>query len=452
MLRMAPGRPAAIRRAANSCEQTNVPFSTMSTTDRHPFGLSSAAATGKLPAAVFTRTPTAPSEASTVSNAAVTDSGCRTSIATAAARPPTASMAATPRARCASSRLAMATAAPSRANSTAMALPRPVPPPVTRTTSPSNVLGGSIVVPSGGGSGSAMGPCRTPRLDRQRPCSPCVGLPTQQSMATDATDTVLLEIDGSIATVTLNRPDRLNAWSWEMGMALAERMEAIAENRDVRAVVLRGAGRSFCAGIDLKREVRDRIVGRSPAEKVLNYYHRYRGSHRRTQGIEAIPQPIVVAIHGHCLGAGFEIAMLGDIRLAAEGTVFGCPEVKIGVAIDCGLDLRLAQEVGASWAKWLTLTGRRIDADRAFQLGIVQEVYPEDQVVAAATGLAREIAANAPLAVQAVKRTVDRHANRGLDEALDFEALNAAVGFVSDDLVEGFTSGREKRPARFEGK
>jgi enoyl-CoA hydratase/carnithine racemase len=271
-------------------------------------------------------------------------------------------------------------------------------------------------------------------------------------MPTDATDTVLLEIDGPVATVTFNRPDRLNAWSWEMGMALAERMEAIAANRDVRAVVLRGAGRSFCAGIDLKPDVRDRIVGRSPAEKVLNYYHRYRGSHRRTQGIEAIPQPIVVAIHGHCLGAGFEIAMLGDIRLAAEGTVFGCPEVKIGVAIDCGLDLRLAQEVGPSWAKWLTLTARRFDATLAHRLGLVQEVHPADALFAKAHELAAEIAGNAPLAVQATKRTIDLFADRGLDDALRFEAMNAAVGFVSEDLVEGFAAGREKRPARFEGK
>src|SRR5262245_48993137 len=163
MLRMAPGRPAAIRRAANSCEQTNVPFSTMSTTDRHPFGLSSAAATGKLPAALFTRTPTAPSSCSTASNAAATDSGCRTSIARPTARPPTASTAATPRARWPSSRLATATAAPSRANSTAIALPRPVPPPVTSTTSSSNVPGGSIAVPSGGGSGRAMDELVAPR-------------------------------------------------------------------------------------------------------------------------------------------------------------------------------------------------------------------------------------------------------------------------------------------------
>jgi enoyl-CoA hydratase len=268
----------------------------------------------------------------------------------------------------------------------------------------------------------------------------------------DLDDAVLLEVQDHIAFVTLNRPDRLNAWSWEMGMALFQRFEQIAVNPEVRVVLLRGNGRAFCSGIDLKPDVRDRIVGRSPAEKVMSYYQRYRGSHRRTRFIESVPQPVIAAIHGYCLGAGFEIAMLSDIRLAAEGTQFGCPEVKIGVAIDCGLDLRLAQEIGPSWAKWLTLTGRRIDAARALQLGVVQEVHPAEQLVEAATALARELAANAPLAVQAVKRTIDRHANRGLDEALDFEALNAAVGFVSDDLVEGFAAGREKRPTRFEGK
>ena len=224
------------------------------------------------------------------------------------------------------------------------------------------------------------------------------------------------------------------------------------EPRRARGRAARGTGASFCAGVDLKPDVRDRIVGRSPAEKVLNYYHRYRGSHRRTQGIEAIPQPIIVAIHGHCLGAGFEIAMLADIRLAAEGTVFGCPEVKIGVAIDCGLDLRLAQEVGPSWAKWMTLTGASLRCGPRPPPRPGAGGPSADAPVAAATGSPREIAANAPLAVQATKRTIDRHADRGLDEALGFEALNAAVGFVSEDLVEGFAAGREKRPPRFEGK
>ncbi len=271
-------------------------------------------------------------------------------------------------------------------------------------------------------------------------------------MADDFTDAVTVEIDAHVALVSLNRPERMNAWSSPMGMALFQQMEAIADNPEVRAVVLKGNGRAFCSGVDLKPDVSGRIVGRSPAEKVMNYFHRYRGSHRRTQFIEGMPQPIIAAIHGYCLGAGLEIAMLADLRLAAAGTQFGCPEVKIGVAIDCGLDLRLAREIGPAWAKWLTLTGRRIDADRAFQLGLVQEVHPPEHLVDVALALAKEIAANAPLAVQAVKRTIDLHANRGLDDALKFEALSAAVGFVSEDLIEGFAAGREKRSANFEGK
>jgi enoyl-CoA hydratase/carnithine racemase len=265
-------------------------------------------------------------------------------------------------------------------------------------------------------------------------------------------DAVTLDVEGTVATVSLNRPERLNAWSFEMGAALHARMEEVAASRDVRVVVLRGNGRAFCAGVDLKPDVRDRIVGRSPAEKVLNYYQRYRGSHRRTRFIEEMPQPIVVALHGHCLGAGFEIAMLADVRVAAEGTVFGCPEVRIGVAIDCGLDMRLAEEVGPAWAKWMTLTGRRFDAAQAFRLGLLQEVFPADRLDEEARKLAEEIAANAPLAVQATKRTIDQWSKRGLDDALRYEAMSAAVGFVSDDLVEGFTAGREKRPPRFEGK
>lgn len=271
-------------------------------------------------------------------------------------------------------------------------------------------------------------------------------------MPDETNDAVLLEIDGHVATVSFDRPDRLNAWNWEMGQQLHRHMEAIAANPDVRAVILRGNGRAFCAGIDLKPDVRERIVGRSPAEKVLGYYQRYRGSHRRTRAIEETPQPIIVAIHGYCLGAGLEVAMLGDFRVAAEGTQFGCPEARIGVPIDCGLDMRLAAEVGPAWAKWLTFSGRRIDAAKALQIGLVQDVFPEGQLFDEARKIADEIAANAPLAVQAIKRTIDMFADRGLDDALRFEAMNAAVGFVSEDLLEGFASGREKRTPRFEGK
>src|SRR5215813_6698570 len=152
---MAPGFCAAIRRVANSREQLKVPFSTMSVTARQPFGLSSCAATGKLPAALLTSTLTGPSSRSTWSNAAAMASGSRTSIATPIASAPTSCTAAIPAARCSWPRLATAIAAPSRANSIAIALPKPVPAPVIRTTSPAKVPAGNIAVPNAGGSATA---------------------------------------------------------------------------------------------------------------------------------------------------------------------------------------------------------------------------------------------------------------------------------------------------------
>ena len=144
--------------------------------------------------------------------------------------------------------------------------------------------------------------------------------------------------------------------------------------------------------------------------------------------------------------------MLGDIRLAAEGTVFGAPEVQIGVAIDGGLDMRLAEEIGPGWAKWITLTGQRFDAAKALAIGLIQEIHPPELLLSQARALAEEIAANAPLAVQGTKRTINIWAKRGLSDALKFEAMSTATCFVSEDLLEGYAAGREKRRTQFEGK
>ena len=267
-----------------------------------------------------------------------------------------------------------------------------------------------------------------------------------------ADDLVTLDRDGDVAIVSLNRPERLNAYGWEMGAALVQRMEEVAADAAVHAVVLRGSGRAFCAGLDFTSDVRERIQGRSAAERVRNYYQRFRGSHRRMQLIEDTPQPVVVALHGYCLGAGLEVALLGDIRLAAAGTVFGAPEVAIGVAIDGGLDMRLCEEVGPGWAKWITLTARRFDAEKAREIGLVQEVHPPEVLHEAALALAHEIAAHAPLAVQGTKRAVNLWAKRGLADALKFEAMSTSTCFVSDDLLEGYAAARERRRPRFEGK
>jgi enoyl-CoA hydratase len=260
-----------------------------------------------------------------------------------------------------------------------------------------------------------------------------------------------LEVDGKVGVLTLNRPEKLNAWSWESARQLAARADELRFDDRVRVVLLKAEGRAFCAGVDLGMP-EDRITGRSPAEKTRNYYERFRWVHERFHVFANLPQPVVVAVNGYCLGAGLEVAMMGDIRIAADDAKFALPEAGVGVGIDSGGDLRLVTEIGAGWTRLLAFTGRRIDAETALRLGIVQEVVPADDLVTHARGLCDEIAVNAPLALQAIKRTINYWAERGLAEAMRFEAASSAPNFTSDDMTEGYRAKAEKRPVEFEGK
>ena len=183
-----------------------------------------------------------------------------------------------------------------------------------------------------------------------------------------------------------------------------------------------------------------------------NYYEGIRWVHERFQVFHELPQPIVAAVQGYCLGFGFELALMCDIRVAADDAVFALPEAQVGVSIDAGGDLRLAHEVGAGHAKLLALTGRRIDAPTAERLGIVQQVTTRDELVPAAMAIADEIAANAPLAVQSIKRTIDAFAYRGLPEAMRFEALSASIEFVSDDMPAGLRGQGQEAAGRIRGQ
>lgn len=259
------------------------------------------------------------------------------------------------------------------------------------------------------------------------------------------------EQEGPIGTLVLNHPEKLNAWSWESARQLAAHADRIRFDDSIRVVVVRAEGRAFCAGVDLGMP-EDRITGRSSAEKVRNYYERFRWVHERFRVFSDLPQPVIMAIHGFCLGAGLEVAMMGDIRVAADDARFALPEPRVGVSIDAGGDMRLATEIGAGFTKLLAFTGRRIDAETALRIGIVQEVVPAAELVSHVNALAQEIAVNAPLAVQGIKRTVNFWAERGLSEALRFEAASASVLFSSDDMTEGYRAMAAKERAKFEGK
>ncbi len=260
-----------------------------------------------------------------------------------------------------------------------------------------------------------------------------------------------LEREGEIATIVLDNPKKLNAWSWESARQISAIADDIRFDDDIRVVILRAEGRAFCAGVDLGMP-EDRITGRSPAEKVRNYYEKFRWVHERFKVFAHLPQPVIVAIHGYCLGAGLEVAMMGDIRIASDDAKFALPEPKVGVSIDAGGDMRLVQEIGAGWTKLLAMTGRRIDAETAARIGIVQEVVPRDELEAHARALAEEIRSNAPLAVQGIKRTVNYRAEQGLGEAMQFEAASASVLFTSDDMQLGYKAMAAKEDADFEGK
>ncbi|WP_405828521.1 enoyl-CoA hydratase/isomerase family protein [Streptomyces sp. NBC_01176] len=260
-----------------------------------------------------------------------------------------------------------------------------------------------------------------------------------------------LDIEDGIGVLTLCRPGRLNAWSWESTRQLGLLADRIRFDESVRVVLVRAQGRAFCAGIDVTAPG-GAIEGRSDAERARNYYEGIRWAHERFAVFAGLPQPVVAAVQGHCLGFGFELALMADLRIAADDAVFALPEARLGVAVDAGGDLRIAREAGAGWAKFLALTGRSLDAATAERLHLVQLVVARDELDAAARAVAAEIAANAPLAVRGIKRDIDGYADAGLAAALDRTAGSAALTLASEDSREGYAAKGARRVPRFEGK
>ncbi|MFE6488101.1 enoyl-CoA hydratase/isomerase family protein [Streptomyces sp. NPDC057757] len=260
-----------------------------------------------------------------------------------------------------------------------------------------------------------------------------------------------LDVEDGIGVLTLCRPAKLNAWSWESTRQLGLFADRIRFDESIRVVLLRAEGRAFCAGIDVTAPG-GAITGRSGSERTRNYYEGLRWAHERFAAFARLPQPVVAAVQGYCLGFGFELALMADIRISAGDAVFALPEARIGVAVDAGGDLRIAREAGAGWAKYLALTGRRLDAATAERLHLVQMVVGQEELAEASHGVAVEIAANAPLAVQGIKRDVDAYADAGLAAALDRTAMTAALTLTSDDSREGYAAKGARRVPRFEGK
>lgn len=266
--------------------------------------------------------------------------------------------------------------------------------------------------------------------------------------ASDRGPTVVLERDGArqgrLAHLVLSRPTALNAISSQLAEDLLAACDALAADRSVWAVVLRGEGeRAFCAGADLKE--RDRF---SPEQ-----WQAQRALFRRMfAAVRAVPQPMIAAVHGYALGGGTELALLADLVVASEDAIFGLTETGLGLIPGGGGTQTLPRLVGRARAKELLFTARRIPAERALAIGLVNHVVPRPDLLPAAVRLADEILANSPVAVREVKWAMDQGLDRPFEEALEREHAAYLRAIASEDRREGIRAFNEKRPARFLGR
>lgn len=231
-------------------------------------------------------------------------------------------------------------------------------------------------------------------------------------------ETVLYEKNDGIAWVTLNRPQALNAFSVRMRDELYEILLAIKADDEVRVVVLKGAGeKAFCAGADLKEFLS------APSVVKARWIRSVRDLWKL---FLSVPQPLIAALHGYVLGSGIEIALYCDLRIATPDSVFGLPEVDLGILPAAGGTQTLPRVLGLSGALDMLLTGRRLDGQEAYERGLVSQLVPREKLPAAAEETARRIASFDPKVVQNAKRAVLQGMDLTLDQGLDLEWRLAA--------------------------
>jgi E-phenylitaconyl-CoA hydratase len=255
---------------------------------------------------------------------------------------------------------------------------------------------------------------------------------------------LLLSVEAGVATVTLNRPEAMNAIDPATNEELVAAWKQIREDSDIRVAILTGAGeRAFCAGADLKKTMPPK---ESFAELTFGA-----GPEKRWVDAMMVDKPVICAINGLALGGGLEMALASDIRIAAEGSSFGLTEVRIGSIPGAGGTQRLPRIVGMTNAMLMLMTADRIDAAEALRIGLVSRVVPPASLMEEARAIAGRIAANAPLAVRAVKSLARRGMEMPLAEGLHEERLVWGVLRDTKDRIEGRLAFQQKRKPEYRG-
>jgi enoyl-CoA hydratase len=256
---------------------------------------------------------------------------------------------------------------------------------------------------------------------------------------------VLVDREDGIAVVTINRPDKFNALNEEVVADISAAMDELAEDAEVRAIVLTGAGdKAFVSGADIGL-----LQGLESPQAAAD--HSRRGQ-AMTLKIEHLPKPVIVALNGYALGGGLELAMACDIRIAADSAKLGQPEMNLGLSPGYGGTQRLPRLVGKGMAKLLLLTGDMIDAEEALRIGLVQRVVPGAELMTEAKALAHRLAEKSPLSMAACKRAVNMGLETDLERGLSIEAMEFGALSATEDYQEGTAAFLEKRKAVFKGR
>jgi enoyl-CoA hydratase len=258
-----------------------------------------------------------------------------------------------------------------------------------------------------------------------------------------AYETLLVDVRDRVATITINRPDKLNALNDATITEIGAAVDSLVADRAVGGIILTGAGRAFVAGAD---------IGVLAKQGSVDARERARHGQAVFRRIEMSPKPVIAAVNGFALGGGCELAMACHVRIASDAAKFGQPEVKLGITPGFGGTQRLARIVGRGRALQLLLTGEQIGAAEAFRIGLVNAVVAPAELLSAAAAMMGQMLANAPLAIALCIEAVDRGLDMSVDEGCALEANHFGLLAATDDMREGMRAFLEKRAAQFAGR
>jgi 2-(1,2-epoxy-1,2-dihydrophenyl)acetyl-CoA isomerase len=261
-------------------------------------------------------------------------------------------------------------------------------------------------------------------------------------------DSVLLDIESQIATVTLNQPDRRNALSASIEEELHDALDDI-EDSNARCVVIEGAGDAFSAGGDIDRMLEGLTADVSLDRRV---HELEQATPETITRVFKFPLPTIAKIDGMAVGAGANLAIACDMQVASEQAQFGFVFRQVGLSVDAGTSYLLPRLVGANVAKELVFTGEMVEADRCVDLGLVNHVHPAEELDDAVEELASRIASGPPIAFRHAKRLLNEGFEKSIEQAMTDEAVAQGMTFDSDDHEEGATAFMEKRSPEFRGE